>query len=60
MKNDPLFDMKRFEQNFDLTEKRVNWGIRIVFFLWVMWVLFCLSLLGGAIYVAIHFISKYW
>lgn len=27
---------------------------------WVLWALFCLSLLAGAIYVAVHFISKFW
>lgn len=27
---------------------------------WIFWVLFVLSLIGGGIYVAVHFITKYW
>lgn len=33
-------------------------GVFLTF--WVFWVLFVLSLVGGLIYVAVHFISKYW
>jgi hypothetical protein len=25
-----------------------------------IWGLFCLAMAGGVVYVAIHFISKYW
>jgi len=30
------------------------------FGIWVLWMLFCLAVLGGVIYVAVHFIQKYW
>lgn len=27
---------------------------------WTFWFLFCLTLTGAGVYVAIHFIQKYW
>lgn len=33
---------------------------RFVFGIWAGWAAFCLSLLGWIIYVAVHFIGKYW
>ena len=29
-------------------------------FAWFVWVIVCLSIIGGLAYAAIHFISKYW
>ena len=47
---------KRHKSNSYLAER----GLSIVLSLWVLWALFCLSLVGGLIYVAAHFISKVW
>lgn len=35
-------------------------GERTFGFLWVGWITFCLSISGWTIYVAVHFITKYW
>lgn len=29
-------------------------------FLFYVWMIFCFALLAAGIYVAVHFISKYW
>lgn len=33
---------------------------RAFFAVWAGWAVFCLSIVAWGIYVAIHFISKYW
>jgi len=41
-------------------EKIVNIIFNFFVTFWIFWVLLVLSLVGGLIYVAVHFISKYW
>jgi hypothetical protein len=47
---------KRYS-NFDRDFDRLAKGAVIA---WITWVLICLGLAIGVIYVAIHFIAKYW
>jgi len=54
------FDDERFEKMLVNSHRTVNRSVAIVFILWVFWGLFCLLLTAGLIYVAIHFITKYW
>jgi len=42
------------------TRRRERQGVGIFAAIAALWILFCLSLLGGVIYVAWHFIAKYW
>lgn len=48
-----MINNENFNRNF-------NRGFKVVICLWVLWALFCLSLVGGIIYVAVHFLSKVW
>lgn len=58
--NQDLFDNGDFERQFNRTQKLVTRGFKVAFLAWILWALFCLCALAGVIYVAIHFIQKYW
>ena len=55
-----IFGKDPFEHNFDRVERNVGRFFKFGLIAWGLWLLFCLSLIGGGLYVAIHFISKYW
>jgi type II secretory pathway pseudopilin PulG len=40
--------------------KRKQMGFTIVELLAVVWVCVCLAIAGGAGYIVVHFISKFW
>lgn len=46
--------------DFDKFSRNINRGFKAALCIWVVWALICLSLLGAAIYTAIHFIGKFW
>lgn len=46
-----------FDRDFDKTFSRITKGAIIA---WITWALICLGLAVGVIYVAVHFIAKYW
>lgn len=58
--NQDLFDYGDFGRQFNQTQKLVTRSFKTAFALWVLWMLFCLCALAGIVYVAIHFIQKYW
>lgn len=46
-----------FDRNFDKNFNRLAKGAIIA---WVTWALICLAFVVGVVYIAIHFIAKYW
>ena len=49
-----------FEAQFGKIESRTDRVFKFAFVAWVIWALAILSLIGGFVYAAIHFIGKYW
>jgi uncharacterized membrane protein len=60
--NDPdrmpsdLFD----DKYMDKYEKKLKRTFAVVMVFWIIYVLAALTFAGGVIYVAWHFVSKYW
>ena len=52
--------MSDFAEQRKKNERTVKRGLGIMFGLWIAYILFALALLGGGIYVVMHFIMKYW
>jgi len=44
--NDPFKSMAKF--------------FGLFFGIWIVWILICLTAIAGLVWVAIHFIQKYW
>ena len=40
--------------------RSLNRRLRMFQFFMALWAAFCLSMVGGVIYVAAHFITKFW
>jgi hypothetical protein len=49
-----------FDKHFNETTKMVRAGMKVAVFVWLAAGLVGLSLLGGAVYVAVHFLNKVW
>jgi hypothetical protein len=52
----PLNDRDPFA-NFDRNFRRTS---RAAVFLTIVWILICLAVFAGIIFVALHFAAKYW
>jgi hypothetical protein len=48
------------ERQFEAEEQRFNRMFKFAFVLWLLWVLICLGLLIAGVWVAAHFIQKWW
>jgi hypothetical protein len=46
----------RMDRRVNTVERLFKFG----FIAWCVWAVFCLCALGGLVYAAIHFITKYW
>lgn len=57
--DDSEFD-KQFNRTFETANKTIRRGFLAVAIFWLFSVVLGLALTGGLIYVAIHFIQKYW
>ena len=55
-----MFDDKQFDKQFNSTFKLAKRGAIVMFGIWIVGALISLAVTGGLIYVAVHFISKYW
>jgi len=55
-----MIEDKDFEKQFYNNIKFVKNSARIILAVWVAGVIASLTVLGLVIYVAVHFISKYW
>ena len=57
-------DPEQFGRDLFKTHKQNTRGVfsifKAFFALWIIWAIFCLCALVGIIYVAWHFISKFW
>lgn len=49
-----------FEKEFELTHRMVKRGMKVAIVFWVGAMLLGATLIGAAIYVAVHFLSKVW
>lgn len=54
------FNNGDFDRNFAKMQKRQTSLFRFAFGAWLAWGLICLSGAGFLLYVAWHFISKFW
>ena len=55
-----IFSEKEFNRQFNETTKLVKRGFAAVIVVWLIGACLSLGLMGTIIYVAWHFISKYW
>ena len=58
--NDSNLWKDTFDKDLANIKKTATRGFVVVFAVWAAWAIFSLALLGGVIYVAWHFISKFW
>lgn len=49
-----------FNQQMRNAEKIQNRIMKFGLMMWVLWVVFCVSLIAAVGYVAVHFLSKVW
>jgi hypothetical protein len=49
-----------FNQQMRNAEKTQNRIMKFGLMMWVLWVVFCVSLIAVVGYVAVHFLSKVW
>jgi hypothetical protein len=49
-----------FDKEFNETRHIINTGMKVAAFIWLAAALVGLSLLGGAVYVVVHFLGKVW
>lgn len=49
-----------FEKHMDNYEKNIKRTFTVVMALWILYVIAAIAFFGGVIYVAWHFISKFW
>jgi len=52
--------MKDFDSHFNKIQKQSATVFRVAFVAWIVGALISLALLGGLVYVAIHFLAKVW
>lgn len=53
----PFNDFNQQMRNAEKTQNRI---VKFGLMMWVLWVVFCVSLIAVVGYVAVHFLSKVW
>lgn len=54
------FNNRDFDRNFASHQKLVKRSLGGFLAIWLVWACICLAGAAGLVYVAIHFISKFW
>ena len=56
----PSFGNNDFDKNFAKMQKRSSSLFSLAIGIWAVWACIVLGVVGTAIYVAVHFLSKVW
>jgi hypothetical protein len=46
--------------DFEKMRKNINLGFKSVVALFILWFVLCATIVGGLIYVVVHFLAKVW